>query len=83
MTLCSAESSKLDTISSTHVRFCMIRHLSKKLVSTCGIYYLECQYLFKSLQSFCFFCVLFLSIAFPRSVSHARVGIGHALKNLS
>ena len=83
MTLCSAANSKLDTISSAHIRVSMIRHLSKNLDSACGIYYLECRYLFASLQSFCLFCVLSLSIAFPRSIPHARVGIGDALKNLS
>ena len=76
MALCSAANSKLDTISSTHVRVCMIRHLSKKLVSAwCGIYDLECRYLFTSLQSFIFFCVLSLSIAFPKKLRKIELRI--------
>ena len=38
----------------------MSRHLFTILVSAYGIYYLECRYLFTSLQSFCFLCVFFI-----------------------
>ena len=34
MTLCSADSSKLGTISSTHIWVCMIKHLSEIVLST-------------------------------------------------
>ena len=70
MILCSAANSKLDTISSAHVQVSVIRHLSKNM-----------RYIL-SRMSICLH-VLSLSMTFPRSVPHARVGIGDALKNLS
>ena len=74
MTLCSAASSKLDTILSPHIRVCMIKHLFEIVLSA-----MQCilSRMLISLRR------LLHRLAFPRSVPHARVGIGDALKSLT
>ena len=74
MTLCGAASSKLDTILSPHIRVCMIKHLFEIVLSA-----MRCilSRMLISLHR------LLHRLAFPRSVPHARVGIGEALKSLT